>query len=97
MASCVTIPNMGNSLLGGQRLFWCQTGKTISADRKSSEAMSLAGMYANFGNCEKKPKKFRPSTGFETLTSRYRCGALTNLATKPLTLAARHLWFLMFP
>ena len=69
MASCMTIPNMGNSLLGGQRLFWCQTRKTISTDRKSSEAMSLAGMYANFGNCEAKPEKFRPST-------------LTNLATK---------------
>ena len=33
-------------------------------------------------------KKFRTSTGFEPVTSRYRCDALTNWAMKPLTLGA---------
>ena len=32
-----------------------------------------------------KPEKFRISTGFEPLTSRYRCDALTNWAMKPRT------------
>ena len=51
----------------------------------------------NFCNCVKKPEKFRTSTGFEPVTSRYRCDALTNWAMKPLTLGAGHLWVLMFP
>ena len=50
----------------------------------------------NFCNCVKKPEKFRTSTGFEPVTSRYRCDALTNWAMKPLTLGAGHLWVLMF-
>ena len=33
----------------------------------------------NFCNCVKKPEKFRFSTGFEPVTSRYRCDALTRL------------------
>ena len=32
----------------------------------------------NFCNCVKKPEKFRTSTGFELVTLRYRCDALTN-------------------
>ena len=44
-----------------------------------------------------KPEKFRTSTGFEPVTSRFRCDALTNWAMKPLTLGAGHLWVLMFP
>ena len=32
----------------------------------------------NFCNCVKKPEKFRTSTGFEPVTSRYRCDALPN-------------------
>ena len=51
----------------------------------------------NFCNCVKKPEKFRTSTRFEPVTSRYRCDALTNWAMKPLTLGAGHLWVLMFP
>ena len=47
----------------------------------------------NICNCVKKPEKFRTSTGFEPVTSRYRCDALTNWAMKPLTLGAGHLWF----
>ena len=35
-----------------------------------------------------KKKKFRTSTGFEPVTSRCRCDALTNWAMKPLTLGA---------
>ena len=51
----------------------------------------------NFCNWVKTPEKFRTSTGFEPLTSRYRCDALTNWAMKPLTLGAAHLWVPMFP
>ena len=32
----------------------------------------------NLSNCEQKPEKVRTSTGFEPVTSRYRCDALTN-------------------
>ena len=39
----------------------------------------------------------RTSTGFEPMTSRFRCNALTNWAMKPLTLGAGHLWVLMVP
>ena len=42
-------------------------------------------------------KKFRTSTGFEPVTSRCRCDALTNWAMKPLTLGAGQLWVHMFP
>ena len=51
----------------------------------------------NFCNCVKNPEKLRTSTGFEPVTSRYRCDALTNWAMKPLTLGAGHLWVPMFP
>ena len=51
----------------------------------------------NFCNCVEKPEKFRTSTGFEPVTSRFRCDALTNWAMKPLTLGAGHLWVLMVP
>ena len=51
----------------------------------------------NSCNCVKKPEQFRTSTGFESVTSRYRCDALTNWAMKPLTLGAGHLWVPMFP
>ena len=33
---------------------------------------------ADFNNCVEKPEKFRTSTGFEPVTSRFRCDALTN-------------------
>ena len=32
----------------------------------------------NLSKCEQKPEKVRTSTGFEPVTSRYRCDALTN-------------------
>ena len=48
-------------------------------------------------NCVEKPEKFRTSTGFEPVTSRFRCDALTNWAMKPLTLGAGHLWVPMVP
>ena len=51
----------------------------------------------NFCNCVEKSEKFRTSTGFEPVTSRFRCDALTNWAMKPLTLGAVHLWVLMVP
>ena len=54
--------------------------------------MILAVMNAIFCNCVKKPENFRTSTGFEPVTSRYRCDALTNRAMKPLPLGPGHLW-----
>ena len=59
--------------------------------------MIIAVMNAILSNCVKKPEKVRTSTGFEPVTSRYRCDALTNWAMKPLTLGAGHLWVLMSP
>ena len=52
---------------------------------------------SSLNNCVKKPEKVRTSTGFEPVTSRYRCDALTNWAMKPLTLRAGHLWVAMSP
>ena len=67
------------------------------ADLKSSEVWS-SQLWTQWGNCAEKPKKVRISTGFESVTSRsYWCDALTNWATKPLTLEAGHLWVLMSP
>ena len=43
-------------------------------------------LWTQFLNCVKKLENFRTSTGFEPVTSRYRCDALTNWAMKPLTL-----------
>ena len=34
----------------------------------------------NFSNCVERPEKLRNSTGFEPVTSRCRCDALTNRA-----------------
>ena len=61
----------------------------VSHDHRSFER--------NLSNCEQKLEKVRTSTGFEPVTSRYRCDALTNWAMKPLTLGAGHLWVLMSP
>ena len=44
----------------------------------------------NLSNCVQKPEKVRTSTGFEPVTSRYWCDALTNWAMKPLKLGAGH-------
>ena len=33
--------------------------------------------HRSLSNCEQKPEKVRTSTGFEPVTSRYRCDALT--------------------
>ena len=52
---------------------------------------------SNFCNCVEKPEKFRTSTGFEPVTSRYRYDALTNWAMKSLTLGAGHLWVCNVP
>ena len=46
---------------------------------KSSKAMILAVMDAIFSNCENKPENFRTSTGFEPVTSRYRCDAIATV------------------
>ena len=54
----------------------------VSYDHRSYEC--------NLRNCVQKPEKVRTSTGFEPVTSRYRCNALTNWAMKPLTLGAGH-------
>ena len=57
----------------------------------------LRSYERNFYICVEKPEKFRTLTGFEPVTSRFRCDALTNWAMKPLTLGAGHLWVLMVP
>ena len=64
---------------------------------KSSKAMILTAMNAIISNCLDKPEKSRTSTGFEAVTSQYRCDALTKSAMKPLTLGADHLRVQMFP
>ena len=50
----------------------------------------------SFSNCVEKPEKFRTSTGYEPVTSRFGWDALTNWLIRPLTLGAGDLWFLMF-
>ena len=67
----------------------------LSKDIKWS--YDLRSYERNFCNCVEKPQIFRTSTGFEPVTSRFRCEALTNWAMKPLTLGAGHLWVLMVP
>ena len=57
----------------------------------------LRSYERNFYNCVEKPEKFRTSTGFEPVTSRFRCVALTNWAMKPLSLGAGHPWVLTVP
>ena len=52
----------------------------------------LRSYEPNFCNCVQKSEKFLTSTGFEPVTSRFRCDSLTNGAMKPLTLGAGHLW-----
>ena len=47
-----------------------QMWNQISYDPRSYER--------NFSNCVWKPEKFRTSTGFEPVTSRYQCDTLTN-------------------
>ena len=46
------------------------------------KAIIIAVMNAIFkllkSNCVQKPEKVRTSTGFEPVTSRYQCDALTN-------------------
>ena len=51
----------------------------------------------NLSNCEQKPEKVRTSTGFEPVTSRYRCDDLTNWAMTPLTLGTGHFWVIISP
>ena len=66
---------------------------------KSSKAIILAAMNAIFSNCLDKPEKSRTSTGFEAVTSQYRCDALSisKSAMKPLTFGAGHLLVEMLP
>ena len=67
------------------------------ADMKSNEGWS-SQLWTQFMQLRKEAwKNFRTSTGFEPVTSRYRCDALTNWAMKPLTLGAGQLWVHMFP
>ena len=70
----------------------CQSCSKISQLKWSYD---LRSYERNYYNCVEKPEKFRTSTGFEPVTSRFRCDALTNWAMKPLTLGAGHLWVLM--
>ena len=63
---------------------------------KSSKLWS-SQLWTQFKQLRIDPVEVRTSTGFEPVTSRYRCDALTNWAMKPLTLGAGHLWVLMSP
>ena len=67
-----------------------------TADLKSSELWS-SQLWTQFKLLRKKPEKVRTSTGFEPVTSRHRCDALTNWAMKALMLGAGHLWVPMSP
>ena len=77
-------------------LSWIPWGVHINT-KVSKWSYDLRSYESNFCNCVEKPEKFRTSTGFEPVTSRFRCDALTNWAMKPLTLGAGHLWVLMVP
>ena len=55
----------------------CRFWNQVSHDHRSCER--------NLSNCVKKPEKVRTSTGFEPVTSRYRCDALANWAMHDAT------------
>ena len=75
------------------------TSPVVKMDEATTGVVKLRSseLWTPFCNCVEKPEKFRISTGFEPMTSRYGCDALTNWAMKPLTLGAGHLWVLIFP
>ena len=54
----------------------------------------LRSYERNFYNCVEKPEKFRTSTGFEPVTSRFRC--MQEVVLGPSDRAG-HLWVLMVP
>ena len=59
-----------------------------TAELKWNEEQS-SQLWTQFMQLSKEArKKFRTSTGFVLVTSRYRCDAITNWSMKPLTLAA---------
>ena len=78
-----------------RRYIWNESYMNCGYEIKWS--YDLRSYERNFGNCVEKPEKYRTSTGFKPVTSRFRCDALTNWAMKPLTLGAGHLWVLMVP
>ena len=59
--------------------------------------MIFAVMKAIFTIAERSLKNSGLQRGFEPVTSRFQCDALTNWAMKPLTLGAGHLWIPMVP
>ena len=70
-----------------------------TADLKSSKPWS-SQFWTQFKQLLLRYRSLKKSglqAGFEPVTSRYRCDALTNWAMKPLTLGAGHLWVLMSP
>ena len=62
--ACNTFSNLVKHTFPMRRKF------QVSHDHRSYER--------NLSNCVEKPEKVRTSTGFEPVTSRYRCNALTN-------------------
>ena len=60
-------------------------GSCMNCGYEIKWSYDLRSYERNFCNCINKPEKIRTSTGFEPVTSRYRCDALTNWAMKPLT------------
>ena len=83
----------------GMDQWWNDTwnGSYMNCGYEIRRSYDLRSYERNFCNCVEKPEKFRTSTGFEPVTSRYRCDALTNWARKPLTLGDGHLWVLQTP
>ena len=84
-----------NLILMMNGIYWNESYMNCGYEIKWS--YDIRSYERNFCNCVEKPEKFRTSTGFESVTSRFRCVALTNWAMKPLTLGTGHLWVLMIP
>ena len=51
---------------------------SFSTKQKNQVSYDHRSYERNLSNCVEKPEKVRTSTGFEAVTSRYRCDALTN-------------------
>ena len=50
----------------------------LTTKKKNQVSHDHRSYERNLSNCEQKPEKVRTPTGFEPVTSRYRCDAPTN-------------------
>ena len=69
-SDCDTIKSINDEMVYEMNHMNCGYEIKLSYDLRSYER--------NFYNCVEKPEKFMTSTGFEPVTSRFRCDALTN-------------------